>query len=232
MSFLERIQSLEAELPGRPRRSAADDSVGAPRLAHRARANTPHSRGLNARAHPGVTQCDPREPRADGETVHLCATCCASHGALHRGRRSPRALWIHGEPALVMHPTAPRTTIRTSSRALPPARTGRAVEEQRRVAEAIASRFTGALRELRDVLLPPNSSTRGDARPRSVFAPVDLRRVDPALWVTNQDLAGARPDSDLRHTPLLTAAQARALSRPRCAERRAAELVRIRAPGF
>ena len=61
---------------------------------------------------------------------------------------------------------------------------------------------------------------------------IDLRNFDPALWVTNPASCWRVHDAiaSARHYPLVTAAQARALSRRDAHERRAATLVQYPKP--
>ena len=67
---------------------------------------------------------------------------------------------------------------------------------------------------------------------RAYSRTLDLRNFDPALWVTNAESCWRVHDAiaSLRHYPLLTPAQARALSRRDAHERRAARLVQYPRP--
>jgi len=68
---------------------------------------------------------------------------------------------------------------------------------------------------------------------RSYSGPIDLRRFDPKLWVTNGEHCwdvGAALD-DVRHYPLLTPAQARRLRRRDAMETRAGKLLEYRVAG-
>lgn len=67
---------------------------------------------------------------------------------------------------------------------------------------------------------------------RAYARPLDLRNFDPALWVTNAESCWRVHDAiaSSRHYPLVTAAQARALSRRDAHERRAATLVQYPKP--
>jgi hypothetical protein len=67
---------------------------------------------------------------------------------------------------------------------------------------------------------------------RTYSRPVDLRRFDPALWITNEDdcwdVAGALDDAP--HYRLITPAQARRLRKRDAVEMRANNLRQYKAP--
>lgn len=67
---------------------------------------------------------------------------------------------------------------------------------------------------------------------RRYSGPVDLRRFAPESWITNPDHCWdvAAAIDDVRHYPLLTAAQARRLKRRDAMERRAGKMLEYRAP--
>ena len=67
---------------------------------------------------------------------------------------------------------------------------------------------------------------------RAYSRALDLRSFDPALWVTSAESCWRVHDAiaSARHYPLVSAAQARALSRRDAHERRAAELVQYPRP--
>ena len=83
------------------------------------------------------------------------------------------------------------------------------------------------LRELSMSYFHEFFDTHGRKTLRAYSRTLDLRRVDPALWVTNAGSCWAVHDmiAALRHYPLVSHAQARALSRRDAHERTAARLV-------
>jgi len=83
------------------------------------------------------------------------------------------------------------------------------------------------LRELAMSYFHEFFDTHGRKTLRAYSRTLDLRRVDPALWVTNAGSCWAVHDmiAALRHYPLVSHAQARALSRRDAHERTAARLV-------
>ena len=83
------------------------------------------------------------------------------------------------------------------------------------------------LRELAMSYFHEFFDAQGHKTLRAYSRPLDLGRVDPTLWITNPDSCWQVHDriSDLHHTPLLTSAQVRELSRRDAHERRAAKLV-------
>ena len=169
-----------------------------------------------------------------GETVHSVRNVLRHRVAhcIEGALVAACALWIHGEPALVMH-------------------LGCAAHDnphvlalfRRRGHWGALSKSNGAwlryrepvyrtLRELAMSYFHEFFDARGHKTLRSYSHSFDLRRVDPALWVTNPDSCWQVHDliANLRHYPLLSPAQARALSRRDAHERRAAELVQYPRP--
>ena len=115
------------------------------------------------------------------------------------------------------------------ARPLPPPRPlGRAVEKQRRVA-ALSRAVYRTLRELSMSYFHEFFDTRGRKTLRGYTRAFDLRRVDPALWVTDDESCWPLHDrlAALRHYPLINdGAGARvAPSRRARAARRAARAI-------
>jgi hypothetical protein len=89
-----------------------------------------------------------------------------------------------------------------------------------------------SLRELAMSYLHEYANRRHQKTLRSFAGPFDLRRVDPALWVTNSkqcwDIGNAL--EDLKHTPLISPAQAKHLRLRDGVERKAGALREHRPP--
>jgi hypothetical protein len=171
----------------------------------------------------------PANHEPDGETVHSVRNVLRLRVAhcIEGALVAACALWIRGEPALVMHlDCAPHDNPHVL-----------ALFRRRRHWGAL-SKSNGAwlrfrepvyrtLRELAMSYLHEFFDRRGHKTLRAYSRALDLRNFDPASWVTNPESCWAVHDAiaSLRHYPLLTAAQARALSRRDAHERRAATFV-------
>ena len=169
-----------------------------------------------------------------GETVHSVRSVLrhrVAHcieGALVAGC----ALAIHGEPALVMHlDCAPHDNPHVLAL------------YRRRGHWGAVSKSNGAwlryrepvyrsLRELAMSYFHEFFDGHGRKTLRAYSRTLDLMKFDPALWVTNAQSCWRVHDAiaSQHHYPLLTAAQARALSRRDAHERRAATLVEYPKP--
>jgi hypothetical protein len=141
------------------------------------------------------------------------------------------ALWVHGEPPLLMDLRAERdydhvvTLFRRRgcwgaiSKTNPPLLRWR-------------DPVYRSLRELAMSYLHEYANKRGQKTLRSYSDPFDLRRLDPKIWVTNGKncwKVGEILDA-LRHHPLLTKRQARMLRLRDVIERKAGALAEHRAP--
>ena len=84
-----------------------------------------------------------------------------------------------------------------------------------------------SLRELAMSYFHEYSDKRGRKTLRSHSAAFDLRKIDPALWVTREAACGEANErlATLRHYPLISARQERLLSRRDAFEREAAKVV-------
>jgi len=172
------------------------------------------------------------EPR--GETVHSvrnvlrCRVAHCIEGALV----AACALWVQGEPPLVMHlDCAPHDNPHVLALF------------RRRGHWGALSKSNGAwlryrepvyrsLRELSMSYFHEFFDKRGRKTLRGYTRPFDLRRVDAATWVTSEASCWPLHDrlASLRHFPLVNAAQARGLSPRDAHERRAAKLVQYPRP--
>lgn len=141
------------------------------------------------------------------------------------------ALWLHGEPPLLMDLRAERDYDHVVT-----------LFRRRGVWGAISKTnppllrwrdpVYRSLRELAMSYLHEYANKRGQKTLRSYSDPFDLRRLDPKIWVTNGKncwKVGETLDA-LRHHPLLTQGQARTLRLRDVIERKAGRLAEHRAP--
>jgi len=165
----------------------------------------------------------------DGETVHSVRNVLRLRVAhcIEGALVAACALWVHGKPPLVMH-------LDCAAHDNPHV----VALFRRRGHWGALSKSNGAwlryrepvyrsLRELAMSYFHEFFDKHGDKTLRGYTGAFDLRRLPSSWWVTN-----ALPCSDvdnrlaaLRHYPLVTSAQARALVRRDAHERRAARLV-------
>lgn len=132
------------------------------------------------------------------------------------------ALWLHGQPPLLMHLAC---AVSDHPHVVAVFRRGRcwgAISKTNGVRLRYRDPVYRSLRELAMSYFHEYTDRRGERTLRSYTRPYDLRRVDPALWVTNPEDCWEIHDklAALRHVPLLTPAQARRLSRLDPFERR------------
>ena len=176
----------------------------------------------------------PANHEPQGETVHSVRGVLRHHVAhcIEGALLAACALWVHGEPPLVMHlDCAPHDNPHVVALF------------KRRQCWGALSKSNGAwlryrepvyrtLRELAMSYFHEFFDRRGHKTLRSYSGAFDLRRVDPALWVTSDDACWTLHDrlAVLRHYPLVDAAQARELSRRDAFEQHSAGLVQYPAP--
>ncbi len=143
------------------------------------------------------------------------------------------ALWIHGEPPWVMHlDCAPSdyphviTLFRRSG-------AWGAVSKSNGTPLRYRDPVYRSLRELAMSYFHEYANRRGQKTLRSYSAAFDLRRLDPALWVTHKETCMEANDrlASARHYALVTSRQERLLAPRDPFERRAARTVQYPAPG-
>ena len=142
------------------------------------------------------------------------------------------ALWVHGEPPLVMHLDCDESDyphVLTLFR-----RNGAwgAISKTNGAPLRYRDPIYRTLRELTMSYFHEYSNRRGHKTLRSYSGSFDLRRIDTGLWVTNAKSCWETHDrlTDLRHYPLITPRQARLLARRDKFERHAAKLVEYPKP--
>ena len=142
------------------------------------------------------------------------------------------ALWIHGEPPLVMHMDCDPCDYPHVLALFRRGRSWGAVSKTNGAQLRYRDPIYRTLRELALSYFHEYFDKRGRKTLRSYSGAFDLRRIDPALWVTKKDAcdeANARLAA-LRHYKLISSRQERLLSRRDSFEREAAKLVEYPRP--
>ena len=143
------------------------------------------------------------------------------------------ALWLHGSPPLVWHlDCAPRDWPHVVALF----RRGRcwgAISKSNHAALRYRDPVYRTLRELAMSYFHEYCDDAGTKTLRSYSIAFDLRRLDPAAWVTCPTPCRVAHDAlaDARHYPLVTPGQARALAPRTAFERQAARTVQYPRPG-
>jgi hypothetical protein len=141
------------------------------------------------------------------------------------------ALWVHGEPPLLLDLRAERDYDHVVALFRRGGCWG-AISKTNPALLRWRDPVYRSLRELAMSYLHEYANRRNQKTLRSYAGPFDLRRFEPELWVTNGKNCwdvGAMLD-DLRHRPLLTRKQARALRLRDAVERKAGALNEHRPP--
>jgi len=137
------------------------------------------------------------------------------------------ALWVHGEPPLVMHlDCAPSDWPHVVALFRRGGAWG-AISKTNGAVLRFRDPVYRTLRELAMSYFHEYSDKRGRKTLRSYSAAFDLRGVDPALWITRATACAEVNDrlAALRHYPLLTAVQQQILSPRDAFEREVAKVV-------
>ena len=137
------------------------------------------------------------------------------------------ALWIQGDPPLLMHLDCAPTDFPHVVALFRRRGCYGAISKSNGAALRYRDPVYRSLRELALSYFHEYFDRRGHKTLRSYSGVFDLRRVDPAEWVTRADECRAVHDrlADLRHHALLTPRQERLLARRDRFERAAAKLV-------
>ena len=170
----------------------------------------------------------------EGETVH------SVHGVLrHRQAHciegallAACALWIHGEPPLVMHLDCDPSDYPHIVALFRRGRAWGAISKSNGAWLRYRDPIYRTLRELAMSYVHEYFDKHGRKTLRSYSGAFDLRRIDPSLWVSTEDACWVVHDrlAALRHYPLVSARQARGLARRDAFERRSAKLVEYARP--
>ena len=125
------------------------------------------------------------------------------------------ALWIHGEPPLVMHLDCDLSDYPHAIAVFRRGRCWGAISKTNGAPLRFRDPVYRSLRELAMSYFHEYFDKRGRKTLRSYSAAYDLRRIDPTHWVTNGKDCWDVHDrlAELRHYPLVTARQTRLLAK-------------------
>lgn len=168
----------------------------------------------------------PANHELGGETVHSVRAVLRHRVAhcIEGALVAACALWVHGEPPLVMHLDCDTSDYPHVVALFRRGRCWGALSKSNGTWLRYREPVYRTLRELAMSYFHEYFDPRGRKTLRSYSGAYDLRRVAPALWVSSADACWDVHDrlAALRHYPLLSAAQARALTRRDSFERRSA----------
>ena len=142
------------------------------------------------------------------------------------------ALWVNGDPPLVMHLDCHESDYPHVIALFKRGGYWGAISKTNGAPLRYRDPIYRTLRELVLTYFHEYSNKRGHKTLRSYSVPFDLRRIDPADWVTNARSCWATHDllTDLRHFPLITPRQERLLARRDAFERKASRIVEYPRP--
>jgi hypothetical protein len=142
------------------------------------------------------------------------------------------ALWVHGEPPLVMHLDCHESDYPHVIALFRRAGAWGAISKTNGAPLRYRDPIYRTLRELVLSYFHEYSNKRGHKTLRSYSMPFDMRRIDPREWVTATDSCWKTHDriTDLRHFPLISKRQERLLAKRDRFERKAAKLVEYPKP--
>jgi hypothetical protein len=141
------------------------------------------------------------------------------------------ALWVHGEPPLVMDMRAVRDFDHVVAVFRRHGRWG-AISKTNGIGLRWRDPVYGSLRELAMSYFHEYTNRRDHKTLREYSVPFDLRRVDPKVWVTGEKQAWfvAEELDRIRHFPLVKGRHLKAVLRRDPFERRAGLLAQFRRP--
>ena len=142
------------------------------------------------------------------------------------------ALWIHGEPPLVMHLDCDISDYPHVIALFRRSGAWGAISKTNGAPLRYRDPIYRTLRELALSYFHEYSNRRGHKTLRSYSLPFDLRRIDPGEWVTAAESCWSTHDrlAELRHFPLITRRQERLLAKRDRFERTASRLVEYPKP--
>jgi hypothetical protein len=141
------------------------------------------------------------------------------------------ALWVHGEPPLLMDMRAVRDFDHVVALFRRHGRWG-AISKTNGIGLRWRDPVYGTLRELAMSYFHEYTNRRDHKTLREYSVPYDLRRVDPAIWVTGEKNAWAVAEDldELRHFPLVSGHHLKAVLRRDPFERRVGSLLQYARP--
>ena len=170
----------------------------------------------------------------NGETIHSVRSVLRHRRAhcIEGAMFAACALWVHGEPPLVMHLDC---SLSDYPHVVALFRRGAywgAISKTNGAVLRYRDPIYRSLRELALSYFHEYSDSRGQKTLRSYSAAFDMRRIDSRQWVANGDACQEVEDrlAGLRHTRLISMRQERLLSRRDPFERRASKLVQYARP--
>lgn len=176
----------------------------------------------------------PANHEPDGETVYSVRSTLRHRRAhcIEGAFVAALALWLHGDPPLLVHMDCDTSDYPHVIALFRRARCWGAISKTNGVRLRFRDPMYRSLRELAMSYFHEYANTRGERTLRSVSRPYDLRRIDPALWVTRSENCWWLHDrlAALPHVPLVTPAQTRAMSRFDPFERRVSKLLQFPRP--
>ena len=142
------------------------------------------------------------------------------------------ALWINGEPPLLMHLDCDLSDYPHAIAVFRRGRCWGAISKTNGAPLRFRDPVYRSLRELAMSYFHEYFDKRGRKTLRSYSGAFDMRRIDPSHWVTNGKQCWDVHDrlAELRHYPLVTAKQTRLLSRRDPFERQVGKLVQYPRP--
>ena len=142
------------------------------------------------------------------------------------------ALWVHGEPPLVMHLDCDLSDFPHVVALFRRGGHWGAISKTNGTPLRYRDPIYRSLRELVMTYFHEYYNKRGHKTLRSYSGSFDMRRIEPQQWVTSVKSCWATHDRlrDLHHYPLISSRQARLLSRRDAFERRASKLVQYPKP--
>jgi len=142
------------------------------------------------------------------------------------------ALWVQGEPPLVMHLDCHESDYPHVIALFRRAGAWGAISKTNGAPLRYRDPIYRTLRELALSYFHEYSNKRGHKTLRSYSISFDMRRIDPAEWVTSPKSCWDTHDrlTELRHYPLITRRQERLLTKRDPFERKAAKLVEYPKP--
>jgi hypothetical protein len=142
------------------------------------------------------------------------------------------ALWVNGDPPLVMHLDCHESDYPHVIALFKRGGAWGAISKTNGTPLRYRDPIYRTLRELTLSYFHEYSNKRGHKTLRSYSVPFDLRRIDPAEWVTNTESCWPTHDrlTDLRHYALISRRQERLLAKRDAFERKASKIVEYPRP--
>ncbi len=171
----------------------------------------------------------PANHESDGETIHSVRAVLAHHCAhcIEGALVAACALWVHGEPPLVMHLDCDPCDYPHVVALFRRGERWGAISKTNGVPLRYRDPVYRSLRELAMSYFHEYCDRHGRKTLRSYSAAFDLRRLPPTLWVTNDAPCTEMHDrlAGLRHYALVTRRDTLRLCRRDAFERRMAAIV-------